>query len=185
MLNAATGLTTISGTSHAGDIVSVYDKGPVLIGTATVASDGTWKLTAGISGDGVHGYIARSTDVAGNTGNSDGHLLYSAAGHHSLDGGAGNDVLVAGPGDAMSGGAGADTFVFNAGFGTAKVRDFDVNSDVLRFDHTLFGSAAQVLENAHDTAAGAVITVHVDESVTLSGVHVADLQSHVSDFHIV
>jgi hypothetical protein len=182
--NATTGLTTFSGTSTAGDTVSVYDKGPALIGTATVASDGTWKLNAEI-GDGVHSYIARSADVAGNTGNTAGHTLYSADGHLSLAGGAGNDVLVAGAGDALRGGAGADMFVFNSGFGQVKVTDFDVTSDVLAINHSLIASATQLLAQTHDTAAGAVIDVQGDQSVTLANVHVADLQAHPSDFHFI
>ena len=171
--------------STAGDTVSVYDKGPALVGTATVASDGTWKLNADVGSGDIHSYIARSTDVAGNTGNSAGHTLYSADAGQSLVGGAGNDVLVAAPGDSLTGGAGSDTFVFNRGFGTAAVKDFNVNSDALVFDHNLIASAAQALDQAHDTAAGAVIAVEGSQSVTLANVHVADLQAHQSDFHFI
>ncbi|MGN6571556.1 MAG: cellulase family glycosylhydrolase [Pseudolabrys sp.] len=183
--NATTGLTTFSGTSAAGDTVSIYDKGPQLIGTATAGSDGTWKLNASVGSDSIHSYLARSVDVAGNASNSTGHTLYSADAHQSLAGGAGNDVLVAGANDGLTGGAGSDTFVFNSGFGAVKVADFDVNSDVLAINHNLIASAAQLLDQAHDSAAGAVIAVEGNQSVTLAHVHVADLQAHTSDFHFI
>ncbi|HET9618539.1 MAG TPA: cellulase family glycosylhydrolase [Pseudolabrys sp.] len=185
VFNAATGLTTFSGTSAAGDTVSIYDKGPQLIGTATAGSDGTWKLNADVGSDSIHSYIARSIDVAGNTANSAGHTLYSPDAHQALIGGAGNDVLIAGANDGLRGGAGADTFVFNSGFGNAAVKDFDVNSDALAFNHNLIASAAQLLDQAHDTAAGAVIDVAGGQSVTLANVHLADLQAHTSDFHFI
>jgi len=183
VFNAATGLTTFSGTSQAGDTVSVYDKGPHLIGTATAASDGTWKLNADAGSGAVHSYIERSADVAGNIGNSTGHTLYSADTHQALAGGAGNDVLIAGSGDSLTGGGGSDTFVFNSGFGNVKVTDFDVNSDALAFNHNLIASVSQLLDQVHDTVTGAVIGVDANQSVTLANVHVADLQAHTSDFH--
>lgn len=185
IFNATTGLTTFSGTSTAGDTVSVYDKGPQLIGTATAGSDGTWKLNAGVGSDSIHSYIARSVDTAGNAANSAGHTLYSAEAHQSLVGGVGNDVLVAGAGDSLTGGAGSDTFVFNSGFGNVKVKDFDVNSDALAINHNLIASATQLLDQVHDTAAGAVIAVEGNQSVTLTNVHLADLQAHTSDFHFI
>jgi len=185
VFNAATGLTTFSGTSAAGDTVSIYDKGPQLIGTATAGSDGVWKLNADVGSDSIHSYIARSIDVAGNTANSAGHTLYSPDAHQALIGGAGNDVLIAGANDGLRGGAGADTFVFNSGFGNAAVKDFDVNNDALAFNHNLIASAAQLLDQAHDTAAGAVIDVAGGQSVTLANVHLADLQAHTSDFHFI
>jgi len=56
---------------------------------------------------------------------------------------------------------------------------------VIAFDHTLFANAtpAQVLSQTHDSAAGAVIVVDSLDTVTLTGVTVAQLQSHASDFH--
>jgi hypothetical protein len=76
-------------------------------------------------------------------------------------------------------------FVFNSGFGQVKVTDFDVTSDVLAINHSLIASATQLLAQTHDTAAGAVIDVQGDQSVTLANVHVADLQAHPSDFHFI
>ena len=185
VFNAPTGLTTFSGTSQAGDTVSVYDKGPQLIGTATAGSDGTWKLNADVGADAVHSYIAKSVDVAGNAADSLGHTLYSPDAQQALIGSTGNDVIVAGAGDNLRGGGGSDTFVFNAGFGNVTVKDFDVNTDALAINHNLIGSASQLLAQTHDTAAGAVIGVEGSQSVTLANVHLADLQAHTSDFHFI
>jgi hypothetical protein len=43
----------------------------------------------------------------------------------------------------------------------AAAKDFNVNQDVLSFDHTLFAhaTASQVLSQTHDSSAGAVIAV--------------------------
>jgi fibronectin-binding autotransporter adhesin len=60
-----------------------------------------------------------------------------------------------------------------------------VNQDILAFDHTLFANAtpSQVLSQTHDTIAGAVIAVDAHDTVTLTGVTVAQLQHNTSDFH--
>jgi Ca2+-binding RTX toxin-like protein len=88
-------------------------------------------------------------------------------------------VLIAAPNDTLIGGAGSDTFVFNPSFGKDTIKDFNVNQDVLRFDHTLFANAtaSQVLGQTHDSSAGAVIVVDAHDTVTLTGVTVAQLQT--------
>jgi len=58
-------------------------------------------------------------------------------------------------------------------------------ADVLAFNHNLIASASQLLDQTHDTAAGAVIDVVADQSVTLANIHLADLQAHTSDFHFI
>jgi fibronectin-binding autotransporter adhesin len=70
-------------------------------------------------------------------------------------------------------------------FGKVTVSDFDVNHDALLLDDSLFthATAAQVLSQIHDSAAGAVVVVDPHDSITLTGVTVAQLQSNLSDFH--
>lgn len=87
--------------------------------------------------------------------------------------------MIGDKGDKLTGGAGADTFVFNPNLGKETVTDFKVSQDILAFDHTLFTNptASQVLSQAHDTSAGAVIAVDAHDTVTLTGVTVAQLQS--------
>jgi hypothetical protein len=181
-------LTTLSGMSEANSKVSVYD-GTNLLGTVTADSLGIWSLASNISGNGLHKFTETASDVAGNNGSSAGVTVYSPTGNKTLTGGTGNDFLIAGPNDTLKGGAGNDTFVFNANFGKDIVKDFDVNHDVLAFSHTLFTSTdpvaiiTQLLNQTHDTTAGAVIVVDAHDTITLNNVTKAQLAAHVSDFH--
>jgi Ca2+-binding RTX toxin-like protein len=73
--------------------------------------------------------------------------------------------------DTLSGGAGADTFVFRPGFGNDVITDFQAGVDVLRLDPTLFkGSVTNVMAAAYDTAAGLKIDADANNSITLTGV---------------
>jgi len=183
VFNSAINLTILSGTSEANGSVSVYD-GTKLIGSTTAASDGSWSLQANVGGSTIHSYTEISTDLAGNTGLSGGVTLYTPAANKTLQGGAGNDVLIGGPNDILIGGSGVDTFVFNPNFGKETIKDFIVNQDAIAFAQSLFpNGVAQVLSQAHDSKAGAVIVVDANDTVTLVGVTVAQLQSHASDIH--
>ena len=175
--------TTLSGTAEANSNVSIFD-GTHLLGTVASASDGTWSLQTKL-GHGIHSFTETSTDLAGNTVSSSGVTLYASNAHQLLQGGSGNDVLIGHRNDMLTGGAGADTFVFNPKLGKETITDFNASQDVLSFDHTLFAeaSASQVLSQMHDGRAGAVIVIDHADTITLTGVHVADLQSHLSDFH--
>lgn len=71
--NSSDGRIAIAGTGEPGRTVSVFDTangGSVLIGTATVAADGSWSLAQTTLPQGSHQLVARSTDIAGNTGSS-------------------------------------------------------------------------------------------------------------------
>ncbi len=84
---------------------------------------------------------------------------------------------------------GIDSFVFNAGLGKDTVKDFNVDQDILLFDHTLFSNATaeQILSQTHDSKTGAVIAVDAHDTITLVGVTVAQLQTaqqaHVDWLH--
>jgi hypothetical protein len=190
LLNAAfdqfSGSTTLKGVSEAQSNVSVFDAG-VFVGITKAAADGTWSLQTSIVGKTVQTYTESATDLAGNTGSSPGvALLYEQRSNQSLVGGDGNDVLVANHMDTLTGGAGSDTFVFNPGFGKATITDFNVSQDVLLLDHSLFSTptGSQVLAQSHDVTTGMVISFNPANTITLTGVHMADLQAHPSDFHL-
>ena len=97
-----------------------------------------------------------------------------------IEGGASADVL--------KGNAGADTFVFKPNFGRDIVADFastagaGANHDVLEFQG-VFANAQAALDAAVDVGNDVLITLDANNSVTLTGIHKADLA--LSDFHIV
>jgi hypothetical protein len=176
--------STLTGTTEANSSVSVFD-GSTLIGTGKADNFGHWMLQTNLTGNAIHSLTETSTDVAGNIGTSSGVTLYAASANNTLKGGAGNDFLIAGPKDTLIGGAGNDNFVFNPSFGKDVVSDFDVNHDSLLLSASLFShaTAAQVLSQTHDSSAGAVITVDSADTITLTGVTLAQLTAHQSDFH--
>jgi Ca2+-binding RTX toxin-like protein len=141
-------------------------------------------LQANLAGNVVHSFTEAST-LAGNTVTSAGVTLYAPVGNKMLQGGTGNDVLIAGPNDKLAGGTGDDAFVFNPQFGQDTIADFNVSQDILELDHRLFVNAtvSQVLSQTHDSKAGAVIVIDAHETITLTGVSIAQLQSHLSDIH--
>ncbi len=65
---------TITGSvdvADAGTTVTLFDNGSATpLGTATVASDGSWSASVTLSGNGSHSIVAKDTDAAGNTGTS-------------------------------------------------------------------------------------------------------------------
>ena len=175
--NPNNNLTTLSGKSEPDSTVTVFD-GSKPLGTVTADDSGDWHLQTKLS-SGTHQFTETATDVAGNTGNSVAVTDYATSGHKTLTGGSGYDFLIAGPNDTLIGGAGNDTFVFNPSFGKETVADFNPNQDQLAFNHALFAqaTAAFVLSQTHDTGFGAEIVVDPHDTVTLTGVTVAQLQT--------
>jgi Ca2+-binding RTX toxin-like protein len=185
--NATTNVTTLSGTSEANSSVSVYDGGKI-IGTVKAAADGTWSLSANVSGSGIHSYTESSTDLAGNLGYSAGVTLYTPAASSTLKGGIGNDVLIGRPNDTLTGGAGSDTFVFNPGFGKETITDFVASGSPAGSVHDIIDLHQLGLTNfgqVHDAQVGknVVITVDAQDTITLQGVTLAYLTAN--DFHFV
>jgi Ca2+-binding RTX toxin-like protein len=113
------------------------------------------------------------------------NVLDGSAGHDVLIGGINPDVLVGGSGDKLTGGSGPDTFLFRPNFGANTITDFNVNNDTVQFDKSIFASAADVLAHTSNSAPGAVISDGHGDIVTLTGVTLAQLQAHQSDFHLV
>jgi hypothetical protein len=175
--NSNNGLTTLSGVSEPDSTVSVFDGGK-LLGTVTTDGSGDWSLQTNISG-GTHQFTETATDSAGDAEPSAGVTIYSPKGNQTLTGGSGIDFLIGAPNDTLVAGTGNDTFVFNQAFGKETVVGFNPNQDQLSFNHALFAqaTAAFVISEAHDSRFGAVITVDPHDTVTLTGVTVAQLQT--------
>ncbi|MDK3020919.1 calcium-binding protein [Pseudodonghicola flavimaris] len=128
------------------------------------------------------GLSAGGQVLAGNTldntitGNAGNDALYGGLGDDTLRGNAGND--------AMNGGGGSDTFIFAAGFGHDTVNGFHAgatgDADVISISSGLIADYADLLSHTADAGANTVITVDASNTITLLGVHKADLD--VSDF---
>jgi fibronectin-binding autotransporter adhesin len=80
---------------------------------------------------------------------------------------------------------GHDNFVFNQNFGSATIGDFNVNTDTIDIDHSLFANVTALLQGAQTVGHDTVITDAAHDKLTLSGVTVAQLQAHQSDFHFI
>jgi Ca2+-binding RTX toxin-like protein len=122
--------------------------------------------------------------ISGGKGND---TIDGLGGNDNIDGGAGNDRITGGAGDdIMTGGAGNDTFVFAAGFGNDVINNFEAGKkagDVIEIDHTIFADFQDVLNNSVQDGSDVVITADAENSITLVGVSLANLNS--GDFHIV
>ena len=81
-------------------------------------------------------------------GGNGGDRLFGGNGKDNLIGGKGNDVLEGGKGnDTLRGNAGADVFVFGAGSGTDKVKDFADGVDALRISGHTGGFASLTISD--------------------------------------
>jgi VCBS repeat-containing protein len=127
---------------------------------------------------------------------SDGHATTASqtltvtlvgAGSAVVNGTAQNDTFVdVGGGVTIFGKGGQDNFAFNKDFGSATIGDFDVNHDTIDIDHSLFASVSALLASAHSANSGhdTIITDAAHDQITLSGVTLAQLQTHPNDFHL-
>lgn len=180
VLSSSGQLTTISGVSEARSKVAVFDNGKQ-IGVATADAHGAWSLSTNLASGTVHQFTETASDTAGNTGASTGVTEWSSVGRKHLVGGSGDDVLIGRTGDRLTGGAGDDHFVFNAGFGKQTITDFTPGSDQIWFSHTAFHSFAAVMADAHRSGGNTVISDAAGDHLTLAGVLPSALSA--GDFH--
>ncbi len=129
--------------------------------------------TADINGAG----NGRKNTITGNDGDN---ILNGAWGNDTLYGGAGDDTFMDDDGDdLMVGGSGADSFVFLDSFGTDVISDFNTTEigEVLDFsqDTEITDYADLIANHLTEVGGNAVISDGAGNSVTLTGVGVADL----------
>ncbi len=122
------------------------------------------ELDGGAGNDRLRGNLGEDT-LNGDAGNDN---LYGGGGNDMLNGGAGNDFLFGENGtDVLDGGAGndrlyggadgaVDTFVFAAGYGDDRVRQFEDGMDQIDLSAYGFADAADALSYASQTGWGAV-----------------------------
>ncbi|MDA9410580.1 hypothetical protein XH80_28665, partial [Bradyrhizobium sp. CCBAU 45384] len=87
--------------------------------------------------------------------------------------------------DTLTGSSGHDTFVFSQPIGNDVVHSFEVSSDVIDLISYRWQSFADVQAHAADDASGnAVITLADGQTITLDGVHAADLTAANFEFDV-
>ena len=123
----------------------------------------------------------RSHDWQGNKEIVDGSL-----GTQHLIGGTSLDTLIGGPGDVLTGGIGADVFVFHGAFGANEITDF-ASPDTIQLDRSIFGNAGNVLaQYAHNDGSGNTLIVDPNNAAnTLKLDSVSVNQLLTSNFTVV
>ncbi len=150
-----------TGTSFSSDVWSQY-----------LSSWGAWQsfTLADVSGNG-QADIVQAFDINGFSAMT--HSVTATS--NTLDGGDGNDRLISYAGnDQLTGGSGADTFMFAAGFGADTVTDFEIShrdevidlSDVLWIEDFADLQANHLVQNGAD----AVIADGLGNTITLTNV---------------
>jgi VCBS repeat-containing protein len=112
-------------------------------------------------------------------------VLDGSAGNVVLNGGNGPDVLIGGNGDTLVGGNGPDIFLLRPDFGDVVISDLQFNVDAVQFDGSIFATSGDLLSHTTFTSAGAVIDDGNGDVLKLTGVTLAQMQSHLSDFYFV
>jgi Ca2+-binding RTX toxin-like protein len=87
-------------------------------------------------------------------------------------------VLIGGPGDTLSGGGGANTFVFLPNFGQNTVSNFSTQHDQIQLPKSEFANFAAVMADAHQVGANTVITYDAQDIITLGHVALSSLHAH-------
>jgi hypothetical protein len=165
-------LSALRGTGTAGDTVSVFD-GTTSIGTANVNAAGNW--TVQFLASTTRSLTAVETDKAGNASSPSGLALLGTNGADTLTSTAGNQLLI--------GGAGADTFSFNAIFGSDTIADFAATGaahDIINFHlNPTLTDRTSVLSHASPSPSGTSVLISdgAGSTLTLNNVSIATLSS--------
>lgn len=145
-----------------------------------LALGGTGGEAAGDSYSGIE-YVYGSAFNDSIIGDGAINRLVGGAGNDVLDGAGGNDYLLGDAGnDTLTGGAGADVFVFTAGLGNDAITDFWAGAgrtDRVWFQGLGFGAYADVVANSSNSAAGVVINLAGQGTLTLAGVTLGQLNA--------
>jgi len=112
-------------------------------------------------------------------------VLNGSAGSQTLIGGNGADTLIGGPNDILTGGRGADHFVFTGtNFGHNEITDYKY-PDIIQLDKSEWGTAANVLAHATNDALGTLITDPLNSTNVIQLDHVSVSQLALHDFHLL
>jgi Ca2+-binding RTX toxin-like protein len=207
-LEGGTGADTMVG-GAGNDTYLVDDPGDQVIevgdnGNDTVESSVTFSLV----GTTVETLTLTGTNGLDGTGNELDNLITGNSGINRLDGQGGtdhliggdkNDVLIGGTGenDLLEGGAGFDTYIYNAGDGIDRIEDSDAKGQIIFQGHRLLGGihdpndplntytsldglTTYVLSGT-DLIVNGVLTVNADFQSGQFGIELQDLSSYPTD----
>jgi Ca2+-binding RTX toxin-like protein len=171
--------------SYAGTLAAFSVSVDLGAGTATgfTSIAGIENVTGGSGNDTITGDDNDNNLNGGANGGAD--TLNGAGGNDTLIGGGGNDTLNGGAGnDTLNGGGGSDRFVFEAGFGSDIVVDFDENpaggQDLLDIS-TLGINASNFAAQVAIAQVGADVVVTINgQTITLQNETLANIT--IQDF---
>jgi Ca2+-binding RTX toxin-like protein len=132
---------------------------------------------------------AQATGGAGTDTLSGLENLIGSQFNDTLTGTSGSNLLIGlGGNDRLTGAGGNDTFLFLPGFGKDTITDFaagpnSIAHDLIAFDHSIFADFDAVMAMTSQVGANTVITVDVENAVTLLNVQMSNL--HRDDFSFV
>jgi hypothetical protein len=177
---------SLSGMSEPGASVSVAE-GATKLGSAIADADGAWSVTLSGLANKLHKFTVSASDAAGNKATA-AAAFYDPASNVAITGTTAGDLLIGRPGDTLTGGAGADRFVFGSSPGQETITDFtpssiSATSDVLQIDHTLSPSFTDLM--SHATQAGADVSISLPSGSGLLLQNVQLLSLHAGDFVFV
>ncbi|WP_027568054.1 MULTISPECIES: hypothetical protein [unclassified Bradyrhizobium] len=80
----------------------------------------------------------------------------------------------------------SDTFVFKPGFKNVTITDFDLASDIIEIERTVFANAEALVASAFEDGNGSVVIAATsNDTITIDNVGLAELHQHQADFHFV
>jgi VCBS repeat-containing protein len=114
-------------------------------------------------------------------------IVDGTLGDQTLSGGNGSDILLGGPNDVLTGGNGADQFVFQYDFGHNEITDFG-QSDVIELQASTFGSIANIFAHAANDGHGNVLISDPDPDSAANNItvdHVSLSQLSANSFLLI
>ena len=127
-----------SSTSIYADISSASNVGYVTHDGVNDALVGIANVIGSAQNDRIYGARNGSAQLAGGAGDD---VIYAFGGANRLDGGTGNDKLVGSGNDSLTGGAGADAFIFSTLHAADTITDFaSAELDKIYLNTTAFGT---------------------------------------------
>jgi Bacterial cadherin-like domain len=120
------------------------------------------------------------------TGGNGKQVIDGSLGFEQINSGKGNDVIVGGPGDVLTGARGNDTFVFSKNFGANTITDFGKGHDTILLNQSHFADFAALIANAaSDGHEGTLLTDPSDAGNTIDLLGVSTASLHASQFFFV